>query len=429
MSKRNVLVFPCGSEIGLEVHKAVSLSTHFELFGGSSVEDHGMFVYKNYIDGMPFVDDPDFLEKINKIIEAHSIDLIIPAHDSVVLKLAEAKAADSLRCEVVTSPVETCEITRSKLRTYEHFKDVLPTPRIFKDVSEVAEVDLPVFLKPEIGQGSKGTQLAKTFEDIEFYTKKDPSLLLLEYLPGKEYTIDCFTNKEGALIFCEGRERQRIANGISVNSVTVSDERFTSLATIINEKLKFRGVWFFQVKETTDKELVLMEIAPRIAGTMGLVRNKGVNLPLLSLFDAVGMDVSIFENNYRMVIDRALENVYQHDITYQHVYLDLDDVVIYEDKVNPRVMAFVYQCLNKGIKVHLLTRHKDDLTATLEHYRLTGVFDELLWIQNDDEKHSLITEKAAIFIDDSFAERKKVYDEHGIPVFDAHMLEGLMEKF
>lgn len=428
--KHNVLVFPCGSEIGLEVHRSLSFSTHFEIFGASSTDDHGEFVYKNYIGGIPFVDEPGFVEQLNQVIEENQIKFIIPAHDSVLLKLAREKALGNINCEVITSPQETCEIAGSKLKTYENFAGIIPTPKVYKNISELDESNLPIFLKPEVGQGSKGTHIAKSLEDIEFYTKKDPSLLLLEYLPGKEYTIDCFTDKNRKLRFCEGRERKRISGGISVNSACVADNRFIQMAGAINSRIVLRGAWFFQVKENAGGELILMEIAPRVAGTMGLIRNKGVNLPLLSLFDATGVDIDVFENHYDMVIDRALQNLYQHDINYEHVYLDFDDLVVFEGKVNPNVIAFIYQCFNKNVKVHLLTKHKENLDVTLKKYRLSSnIFDEIIWIKNEDEKHLSINEKKAIFIDDSFAERKKVYEVSGIPVFDSHMIEGLMEKF
>lgn len=425
--KQNVLVFPCGSEIGLEVYKSLCFSTHFNLTGGSSVNDHGRFIYENYIGGIPEVSSSNFISGINTIIRKLKIDFIIPAHDSVVLKLSQAKANGQLNCDVITSPVETCEVSRSKLKTYNKLKHAIPTPRVYKTREELKASDLPIFMKPDVGQGSKGTYVAKTLEDVAYYLKNDPSLILLEYLPGTEYTVDCFTDKKGKLLFCEGRKRQRTSNGISVNSFTVNDDRFANVAHKINGSLRFRGVWFFQVKESANGELVLMEIAPRIAGTMGLVRCKGVNLVLLSLFDALGYDVGVFENNYSMVIDRALQNSYNHDIEYNHVYLDLDDLVIFEDKVNPAVMAFVYQCVNKGIKIHLLTKHKKNLSHTLELYRLAGIFDELILVQNDNEKGDFIKEKDAIFIDDSFAERKKIHDSLGVPVFDAHMIESLME--
>jgi hypothetical protein len=94
---KNVLVFPCGSEIGLEVNQSLAYSTHFTLFGGSSVDDHGKFVYKNYIEGLPFLDSPNFINEINRTIKRYKIDYIIPAHDSAVLKLAENQSVISLQ--------------------------------------------------------------------------------------------------------------------------------------------------------------------------------------------------------------------------------------------------------------------------------------------------------------------------------------------
>jgi len=429
MAKRNVLVFPCGSEIGLELHRSLQYSTHFNLIGGASLPDHGKFAFQNYTEDVPFVDDPEFTEKINAVIAAHHIDYIFPAHDSVLLKLSQEKAAGRLNCDVIAAPLETCEVARSKQLTYERLNSIVPTPHVYESLDAVQEDAFPVFLKPDVGQGSKGTYVANSREDAAFYLAKDPSLIVLEYLPDDEYTVDCFTNRHGDLLFAEGRQRIRISNGISVNSATIDDPRFHDIAEKINGALAFRGVWFLQLKKRANGELVLMEVAPRVAGTMGLVRCKGVNLPLLSLFDALDYDISVFENKGKMVIDRALQNTYQHDIHYKHVYLDFDDLVIFESKVNPMIMAFVYQCINKGIVVHLLTKHKEDLHQTLQRYRLDKTFDDIIWVTSDDQKHERINERDAIFIDDSFAERKYVHDKLGIPTFDAHGIESLMEKF
>jgi hypothetical protein len=169
-----------------------------------------------------------------------------------------------------------------------------------------------------------------------------------------------------------------------------------------------------------------MEVAPRVAGAMGLTRCRGVNLPLISLFDALDLDVSIFENRGDMVIDRALENRYKHSAAYDHVYLDFDDLVVVDGKVSPAVMAFVYQCLNRGVQLHLLSRHQGDLSAELKRFKLTELFVDAVQVGEDEEKVSFITQRAAIFIDDSFHERKAVHDALGIPVFDAHMLESLL---
>lgn len=426
--KKNVLVFPCGSEIGLEIYKSLQYSTHFHLIGASSITDHGSYVYTDYIEKIPNVDSDDFITAINELITNRDIKYIFPAHDSVVLKLAQAKSEGKLACELITSSYETCKVTRSKKKTYDTFSDSMSVPRLYR-IEELNDDMFPLFLKPEVGQGSKGTYKADNIDDVTFYTAKDPSLLIMEYLPGREYTVDCFTNRNGLLLFCEGRERSRISNGISVNSVRIKDQRFRQFAEKIQQKLNFKGVWFFQLKENYNGEFVLMEIAPRIAGTMGLERVKGVNLALLSLYDAEEMDVELVENTYDVVIDRALHNTYKHSIEYKHVYLDFDDTVIVDGKVNVQLMAFVFQCINNDVKVHLITRHEQNLDNTLAKFHLNNIFYEIIWIQDEREKHSYIEHKDVIFIDDSYAERKRMYDKLGIQVFDPHAVECLMENY
>ncbi len=428
MPKKNVLVFPCGSEIGLEIYRSVCFSTHFELWGGSSEDDHGQFVYKNYIPELPYVNDRNFIEAINATVKAHDIAAIFPAHDEVALRLSEASDKGLLACDVISSSYSTNQIVRSKRKTYEYLQLAVETPRVYGAVGAIPGDQYPIFMKPNVGQGSKGTHVAQNSDEAIFYLNQNPSLLLLEYLPGKEYTIDCFTDRHGAVRFVRGRQRKRISNGISVSSMTTKDSRFRKMAEKINEILELRGVWFFQVKERSNGELVLMEVAVRVAGTMGLVRCAGVNLPLLNLFDWMGYDVDIFENDVELTIDRALASRYTHNLEYEHVYIDFDDLIIFNNRVNTQIVAFLYQCLNKGIKLHLITKHKQDLNETLKKYRLGQMFDEIIWIQDGSLKPSRITETKAIFIDDSHAERASVHKELGLPVFDSHMIEALMEK-
>src|SRR5690606_27483827 len=103
----NILVFPCGSEIGLEVHRSLKFSRHITLFGANSVDDHGKFVFENYISGLPFYNEDGFIESLNKIVRKYKIDAIYPAMDSVItfLKLNE----DNLECKVIGPSAATSE--------------------------------------------------------------------------------------------------------------------------------------------------------------------------------------------------------------------------------------------------------------------------------------------------------------------------------
>ena len=422
--RKNVLVFPCGSEIGLEIYRSIAYSAHFAPHGASSTDDHGATVYDRYTGGLPFVGDPALVPALNDLIDQKKIDLVVPAHDDVVLELARAHASRSLTAPVITSDLRTCEIARSKRKTYAALSSVIRTPRLLE---RVVAADLPIFVKPDQGQGSKGAATIRRMSDLEARREADPTLLLMELLPGDEYTVDCFTDRHGVLRYSAGRQRLRVSGGISVRSAFVDDPGFEVLAARINQVLRFRGAWFFQVKRNAEGELALLEVAPRIAGTMGLSRCRGVNLVLLSLFDALDHDVVLRANDVDLEVDRALGAVYRHDMNYRHVYFDLDDFLLVDGKVNPHAAAFIFQCLNRGIRMHLLTRHRGDLAATLAQHRLAGLFDEIVHLVDGQEKHMFVAEQDAIFLDDSFAEREAVHRRHAIPTFDVHALEALLD--
>ncbi|EOO13024.1 ATP-grasp domain-containing protein [Bacillus cereus] len=424
--KKNVLVFPCGSEIGLEINNALRYVKDVQLYGASSIADHGKFVYQNYIENVPNIHDDNFVNSLNQVIEKYSIDFIIPAHDSVVLKLAQNQ--ENIEAKVITSDKMTCEVARSKKKTYEVFADEFFTPYMYERVEDVKE--FPVFLKPDVGQGSQGIALAKDIEDLKFHMNKSPELLILEYLPGKEYTIDCFTDKSGELRFIGMRERKRVKSGISVNSATlIYSEQIKKIAHTINDKLNFQGVWFFQVKEDVDGEFKLLEIATRIAGTMGLYRNKGINFPLLSLYDRMGYDIEVHENDFSIEVDRALINRFSLDISYERVYIDFDDTITLGEKVNPMTMMFLYQCLANYKEIILVTKHVKEILETLAALKIDkNMFSKIVHISRDDEKHKYMNNNiSSIFIDDSYSERKKIKQITGIPVFDLDSLECLID--
>jgi len=285
----------------------------------------------------------------------------------------------------------------------------------------------PVFLKPDVGQGSKGVRRANSADEVAFYLRQDPSLLILEHLPGAEYTVDCFTDRCGVLRFAGARERTRILNGISVDTSPVEGPEYRVIAETINSALRFRGAWFFQLKRTTEGELALMEIAPRVSGSMALYRNLGVNYAALALFDQMGQDVALLRNDYPIRMDRALISRYRLDLHYDNVYIDLDDTVIRNGQVNPLAAAFLYQCRNRGVRLHLLSRHAGDLDSTLRRLALDPLFDTVVHVPDSHCKSEYIHGGSAIFIDDSFAERRRVHERLGIPTFAADALESLIQ--
>lgn len=209
MTTKNVLVFPCGTEIGLEINNALRFVKFINLYGASSEDDNGRMVYQNYISNMPYISDNKFIEKLNEIISKYKIDYVFPAHDSAVLELAKHK--NKINAEIVTSTYETCAICRSKYKTYKIFEEDKITPEIFERIEEVKKY--PVFIKPDVGQGSNGASIVNNQEELKVKIKeRNEKMLILEYLPGKEFTVDCFSDKNRQLIYCSMRERIKTRN-------------------------------------------------------------------------------------------------------------------------------------------------------------------------------------------------------------------------
>jgi len=405
----------------LEIHQALRHCKEVELFGaGQDVSNHAPFVYERYY-RLPSIHEENWLSDLVKLCQTLRIDYIFPAYDDVIVALAEHRA--ELPAVVLTGPEEACRITRSKSLTYQALGAVIRVPRTYQPATAT---DFPLFVKPDRGQGSQGAQKVRNLSELTgaVASVKDP--IVCEYLPGDEYTIDCFSDRERGVLFCGARVRLRMRNGIAVHTRSVPLEGAEVLAANIHAALGMRGAWFFQVKRAADDQLVLLEVAPRIAGSMSTHRVQGVNFPLLTIFEHERLPLQLITLPIHAELDRALHNRYRLDFRYEALYVDLDDTLLLRGRVNLDALHLVFSCINRQIPVVLITRHDGDLGATLRMHRLTGLFDQVIHLDRTQRKSDFIRHKNAIFLDDSFAERLDVQRECGIPTFDCSMIDGLI---
>ena len=163
--KKNILVFPCGSEIALEVYRSVKDSAHFNLIGASSVDDHGKFVYENYIGNVPFITEPSFLTEIKRLVAENKIDAVYPAMDAVIEILKSNE--NFIGCKVISSCSETTKVCLSKSATYKKLSEIIKTPKTYSDINSITKY--PVFVKPDVGYGSRGAKKILNKEDLNVH--------------------------------------------------------------------------------------------------------------------------------------------------------------------------------------------------------------------------------------------------------------------
>jgi carbamoyl-phosphate synthase large subunit len=406
---RTVLVYPGGTEIGLEIARSLKLCKEVRLVSAGMRDTPADFFFSKHYEVEP-ISSQTWSQQLKSAIEAERVTHILPAHDEVIVPLLENERL--LGAKIVASGLETCRVARSKRETVKRLTGVLPVPTIF-DVSSAVE-DFPVFLKPDRGQGSRGALVARTREELDVALARDASLVIQEYLPGEEYTVDCFSDREKGLLYAAGRKRIKITSGIASRSQFVQNTRFADYARRIHKALPFWGAWFFQLKASAEGELKLLEVAPRIAGTSGLSRTSGVNLPLLGLYESDRIEVSIPNELLGIIVERSLAPAYSHTIEYEALYLDYDDTLIVGGAVNSQLVKIAYQCLNRKKAVVLVTRHAGDISASLQKYRLGGLFDQIVHLKAGESKRKAITHGKCVFVDDSFRELEDIRRHPGV---------------
>lgn len=391
--KKKVLIYPCGTEIGMEMWESLRHSKHFEVFGANGIDCAGFRLYDK---GHRAILEK--LEDIGLLCELWEIDIVLPAHDQVQYNLCKILYDDK---RVVLPDLSTVGVTRSKTRTYHTFHEISP---IIVDT-------FPAFVKPDRGQGSRGARICHNAEELSAIEREFGEVVQTEILEGPEYTVDCFTDRHGHLRYVQARDRTETRGGISVNTTFVQDQSdWLKAAVLINKRLKMRGAWFFQIKGGK-----LLEIAPRIAGSSGINRAYGVNLTELTIWDFLGHDVTVpvVEPRGRKAMRRLDTKIFGVD--FVSVYVDIDDTLFVDGNPNPDMVAMLHRWRNNGKHVHLITRSKDYIYAN--RAKLFGLDLPCSHVKQDEPKSKFINPYRAIFVDDSFAEREEVRRALGIPVF------------
>ena len=408
MKTFNVLVFPCGTEIANEIINSLKFNKYFKTRLASS-EGMSYCNFRNQaIHILPYVTDDTFIVKLKEVVDSENIDFIIPAHDDVAFALSHIQ--DTIDVNIIGQNSTINKIVRFKDRTYDYFKGILPIADIYENEKEIV---FHFFVKPKKGQGSQDSFLVKGQQELEHFKIQyfADEFIWMEYLNGAEFTIDCFSDN-GNLLYSGGRTREKMTRGISVQSTFVNDKslqkQFLDFAEIISQKLEMHGLWFYQMKLDQTGKLKLLEIGPRVSGTMMLNRSRGVNFVELALFQKLGFSVEVTFNDIEIALGRALVPKYKTNIEFDNLYIDFDDTLFLDEKhINTDLMKLIFQAKNNNKKVYLITKNKkNNLTKALHTFGISHVFDDILHIQDSDLKINYMN-KNSILIDDSFKERQE----------------------
>lgn len=277
-----VLVIPSGTQTAVEIIKSLKDIPRVELFGLDTDPLNVGFCWVGPDNRTlaPPLASSEFFPFLEGFVRGKEIDIIYPTHDFFLLPFAECQQIGGARCIVPNA--EAVRITRSKGLTYEYFKGIIRVPKVYEP-GKVSGEDYPVFIKPKVGRGSEEAFRVESEKELEVLYSKIDDPVLMEYLPGKEYTVDCLCDLDGQLLVAVVRERIKIIRGISAIARVVENPEVQEMAAKIAQNLKLPGSWFFQAREDREGIPTLLEINARIGGTASLTRTAGVNIPWLTI--------------------------------------------------------------------------------------------------------------------------------------------------
>lgn len=271
---------------------------------------------------LPAPESPEYLEVLKGIVDREKVQVILPQTTREIELLSKRKQEiEAWGVRIVVSGYDAIQFANDKFNILEVCKKVgVPHPTYVlvkeKEKLEAAIRTLgypneKVIVKPRLSNGQRGVRIitdqALTLQaylgqkpssmeiDLEsflriFDTNADfPELIVSEFMPGMEYTVDMYKSDGHEVVI--PRSRDVIRSGISFET-TVDLQRadIVEYSKKLTEELNLEFCFGFQFKLDNQGIPKILESNPRVQGTMVASSMAGFNMIYYAVMSAIGQD-------------------------------------------------------------------------------------------------------------------------------------------
>jgi carbamoyl-phosphate synthase large subunit len=255
----------------------------------------GRFFVDEFLIAPRVTDREAYVSWVTKTVAEYGISLCVPTvHEELPLM---ADLALSLPCPVLISRPEAIAFGEDKHRLYQWATTELAAHAIpavlLSDWTSQWLADDMQFIKPRQGRGGRGCQkMTKTeLVALQASTTTPDEYIVMEYMPGTEWTVDAYQGKDGTMVYVVPRERIGLAGGISIKGRTVRNETLITLSTEVCQAIGFYGPVCLQWRADAAGTPRLIEINPRLSGGLPITVAAGVN-PIVAVLSEIRGEVA-----------------------------------------------------------------------------------------------------------------------------------------
>lgn len=276
------------------------------------------FVDKFYV--VPQPEDPEYVNVLQNICAQEQVSVLIPqtTRESLHLSRCKQRLASSTGTCIMAADAEALETANSKWQLLKEAEKLeVPVPahalansekELVNAVSQLGYPSRSVVIKPLNSNGMRGVRILReaAWDLNRFLSEKPsgleisladlvgilrrgsfwPTLLVSEYLPGPEYSVDVFIGRHIRIAI--PRVREEIRSGITFGT------RIEMRADLIDYSLRTASglnllyTCGFQFKLDENGIPKLLECNPRVQGTMVASVFSGPNVIWLGVKEALG---------------------------------------------------------------------------------------------------------------------------------------------
>lgn len=309
---------------------------NIRLIGADMNDDATMLQMVDAFYPVPRGDDPQYVEVLLDICRKEQVDVLLPIMSVELETLAKNSARfEEIGTKVSVSKPAQLEIANDKLKLFQYlqsqglpcaaFRSAATVPQLRDAVYELGYPEKKVCVKATDGSGSRGFRIlsANTTKYDRFFHEKPssseisleelcqllqekanfPELMVMQYLPGCEYTADLLAH-DGRVLYNCCRKSLRMENSIMLDSVVVSNPEVERLCAQVVESLGLDGNVGFDIREDADGIPFILECNPRITAGIPVFCHAGVNLPYLCVKKVLGEELPPCTLEYGKIVRR-----------------------------------------------------------------------------------------------------------------------------